>query len=168
MYPGLVFVLHKIARERDAGVFRVFPSFVEHADRLIDPIPITSKSRRILELTFSGLEQGRIYGIHEPAAIALGLSPLTTPVPLKRAFARMRITEAQELFELIEMLQFADVLDENLRVDLEKYLREFFRALNGVATNAKWVSDLFSTGEPMRSLRDVEEEVPVYSRGGTT
>jgi hypothetical protein len=133
MYPGLVFVLHKIARERDAGVFRVFPSFVD-----------------------------------EPAAIALGLSPLTTPLPLKRAFARMRVTEAQELLELIEMLQFADVLDENLRVDLENYLREFFRALNGVATNAKWVSDLFSTGEPMRSLRDVEEEVPVYSRGGTT
>jgi hypothetical protein len=80
----------------------------------------------------------------------------------------MRITEAQELEELIRMLRFTDVLDENLRVDLEKYLREFFRAMNGVATNAKWVSDLFSTGEPMRSLRDVEEEVPVYSRGGTT
>lgn len=168
LYPGLVFVLHKIARERDAGVFRMFPSFVEHSDRLIDPIPITSKSRRILELTFAGLESARIYGIHEPAAIAAGLRPLTKPLPLKRAVARLSVTEAQELRELIDTLGFTDVLDENLRRDLAGYVREFFRALNSPATTAQWVSDLFPTGDPMRSLRDVEEEVPVYSQGGTT
>ena len=78
-HPGLVIVLHKIGRERDAAVYRTFPSFVAHADRLIDPVPITAKSRRVLELTFAGLEQGRMYGIHEPAAIAAGLRQLTTP-----------------------------------------------------------------------------------------
>ena len=57
-------------------------------------------------------------------------------------------------------------LDENLRRDLEDYLREFFRALNDPASTAQWVSDLFPTGEPMRSLRDVEEQAPVFTRGG--
>ena len=33
-HPGLVIVLHKIGRERDAAVYRNFPSFVGHADRL--------------------------------------------------------------------------------------------------------------------------------------
>ncbi len=165
--PGLVFVLHKIARERDAGVFRVFPSFVEHADRLIDPVPITSKSRRILELTFAGLEQGRIYGVHEPQAVARGLRPLTLPDRVRRAFDQMRVTEAGELQALIDMLAVTGPLDENLRRDLEEYVRQFFRALRDPSTTAHWVSDLFPTGAPMRSLRDVEAQVPVYSRGGT-
>ncbi len=166
-YPGIVFVLHKIARERDAGVFRVFPSFVEHADRLIDPVPITSKSRRILELTFAGLEQGRIYGVHEPQAITRGLQPLTLPDRLRRGFDQLRVTEAAEVQALIEMLGFGGPLDENLRRDLEEYVRQFFRALRDPSTTAQWVSDFFPTGSPMRSLRDVEAQVPVYSRGGT-
>ena len=165
-HSGLVIVLHKIGRERDAAVYRTFPSFVAHADRLIDPIPITAKSRRVLELTFAGLEQARIYGIHEPAAIASGLKQLTKPSPLRRAFARLPVLEPDELDELIDMLDFDGPLDENLRRDLTDYVREFYRALNDPASSAEWVSDLFPNGGPMRSLRDVEEQVPVYTRGG--
>ncbi len=165
-HPGLVIVLHKIGRERDAAVFRTFPSFVAHADRLIDPVPITAKSRRVLELTFAGLEQGRMYGIHEPAALAAGLKQLTKPAALRRAFARLPVLEPAELDALVEMLAFKGPLDENLRRDLTGYLREFYRALNDPASNAEWISELFPTGEPMLSLRDVEEQAPVYSRGG--
>lgn len=165
-HPGLVIVLHKIGRERDAAVYRTFPSFVGHADRLIDPVPITAKSRRVLELTFAGLVQARLYGIHEPAAIAAGMRQLTQPAPVRRAFARLPVLEADELQALIDMLHFDSPLDENLRRDLESYLREFYRALNDPASASQWVSDLFPTGEPMRSLRDVEEQAPVFSRGG--
>lgn len=165
-HPGLVIVLHKIGRERDAAVYRTFPSFVAHADRLIDPVPITAKSRRVLELTFAGIEQGRIYGIHEPTALASGLRQLTRPAAVQRAFSRLPILEGHEYAALVAMLDFDGALDENLRRDLDDYLREFFRALNDPATSADWVSDLFPTGEPMRSLRDVEEQAPVYSRGG--
>jgi hypothetical protein len=165
-HPGLVIVLHKIGRERDAAVYRTFQSFVAHADRLIDPVPITAKSRRVLELTFAGLVQARIYGVHEPAAIAAGLRQLTTPAPVRRAFVQLPVREPDELRELIEMLDFDDPLDEGLRQDLTAYLREFYRALNDPASSAEWVSELFPTGEPMRSLRDVEQQAPVYSRGG--
>ncbi|MFZ2058251.1 MAG: helicase-related protein [Acidimicrobiales bacterium] len=166
LHAGLVIVLHKIGRERDAAVYRTFPSFVAHADRLIDPIPITSKSRRVLELTFAGLVQARLYGIHEPAAITARLKQLTKPGTVRRAFARLPVLEQSELDALIEMLAFNGPLDENLRQDLATYLREFYRALNDPASNADWVNDLFSTGKPMMSLRDVEEQAPVYSRGG--
>jgi hypothetical protein len=165
-HPGLVFVLHKIGRERDAAVFRMFSSFIEHMDRLVDPVPITSKSRRVLELTFAGIEQGRIYGIHEPAALARGLKQLTRPATLRRAFSQIPVREPDELRSLVEMLDFVGPLDENLREDLTEYMRQFYRALNDPASTAEWVSDLFPTGNPMRSLRDVEEQVPVYSRGG--
>ena len=136
-YPGLVIVLHKIGRERDAAVYRTFPSFVAHADRLLDPVPITAKSRRVLELTFAGLEQGRLYGIHEPAALAAGLRQLTRPAAVRRAFSRLPVLEQSELAALVEMLGFAGPLDENLRGDLDDYLREFFRALNDPATQRR-------------------------------
>src|SRR5207248_1535436 len=139
-HPGLVIVLHRTGRERDAAVYRTFPSFVAHADRLIDPVPITAKSRRVLELTFAGLEQGRLYGIHEPAALAAGLRQLTKPAPVRRAFGRLPVLEQGELDALVEMLAFSGPLDENLRRDLVEYMREFFRALNDPASNAEWVS----------------------------
>lgn len=167
LYPGLVIVLHKIGRERDAAVFRLFPSFIEHMERLVDPVPITAKSRRVLELTFAGIEQGRLYGIHEPAALAQGLRQLTLPRDVRRAFTRLPVAEADELRALIELLGFTGPLDENLRRDLTEYVRRFYLALNDTASTAQWVSDLFPTGEAMRSLRDVEVQVPVYSRGGT-
>jgi hypothetical protein len=166
-YPGLVIVLHKIGRERDAAVFRVFPSFIEHMDRLLDPVPITAKSRRVLELTYPGIEQGRLYGIHEPAALAQGLRQLTLPRDVRRAFTRIPVAEADELRAIIDLLEFTGPLDENLRRDLTEYVRRFYLALNDTASTAQWVSDLFPTGEAMRSLRDVEVQVPVYSRGGT-
>lgn len=166
-YPGLVFTLHKIGRERDAAVFRIFPSFVEHMDRLIDPVPITAKSRRVLALTFPGVEQARIYGMHEPAALARGLKQLTVPATVKKAFAQLRVTEPRELEDLIALLGFTGPLDENLRRDLTEYVRHLYRALNDPASTAQFVSDLFTGGKPMMSLRDVEEQVPVYSKGGT-
>jgi hypothetical protein len=165
-YPGLVMVLHKIGRERDAAVFGVFSSFIEHMDRLVDPVPITAKSRRVLELTFAGLEQGRLYGIHEPDALSRGMKQLTVPARVRRAYASLPVIEADELEALVQLLGFTGPLDENLRNDLEEYMRQFYRTLNDPACTAEWVSELFPAGGPMRSLRDVEEQVPVYSRRG--
>lgn len=164
-FPGLVFVLHKIGRERDAAVFRMFPSFVSHMDRLIDAVPITNKSRRVLELTFPGLEQGRIYGIHEHEALSQGMKQLTLPSRVRSAFTRLGVGEQDEADALIEWLGFEGDLDEYLRRDVVEYMRSFYQSLNDVASTAEWVRDLF-WHSPMRSLRDVEEQVPVFSRGG--
>ena len=165
LHPGLVFVLHKIARERDAAVFRTFSSFIRHMDRLVDPVPITSKSRRVLELTFSGLELARILGIHEPAAIDANMRQLTTVASLRQAFTKLRINEPDELEAMIRTLGFEGPLGANLREDLKTYYREFYRALNDPAGIARWPSELFPGGGPMRSLRDVETQIPVSSRG---
>src|SRR5690606_27567443 len=67
-YPGLVYVLHKIARERDAQTFRQFEQYVRQGDRFVDPIPITRRSRRVLDLTIPGVVNARTLIIHEPAS----------------------------------------------------------------------------------------------------
>jgi len=165
-YPGLVVVLHKISRERDASVFRSFGPFMEHADRLIDAIPITRKSRRVLEVTFPGLFQGRLLAVHEGNAVARSLPPLTTPTRVRNAFNQLPVLEEDEYDALVEMLGLDSELDENMRHDLRKLVRETFRAINDPAISARFVSEMLP-GEPMLSLRDVEEQVPVYTRGGS-
>ena len=164
--PGLVFVLHKIGRERDHKVFRTFEQFVEHADRLVDPVPITRRSRRVLELTFPGLLMGRLLGIHEPVALGKRLAPLTQATSVRDAIARLPLLEADERQAYIGMLEATTELDEGIRADIEEDVRLWFRAARNPATPARFPSELLQR-EPMLSLRDVEEQVPVYSRGGT-
>jgi len=67
-WPSLAFVIHRIARERDASVFKAFPQYVSQGDRFVEPIPITGRSRRVLERTLPGLAFARILLMHEPIA----------------------------------------------------------------------------------------------------
>jgi helicase-like protein len=164
--PGLVLVLHKIGRERDHKVFRTFRQFVANADRLVDAVPITRRSRRVLELTFPGLVMGRILGVHEPEALKRGLDALTTPPRFRTAIARLGLTEDAERALVEAMLGATEPLDEGLRTDIATYMRDFFRAALDPVTTARFTSELL-TKDTMRSLRDVEAQVPVYSRGGT-
>lgn len=166
-YPGLVIVLHKIERERDAKVFRSFPQFVAHADRLIDPVPVTRRSRRVLEATFPGLLMGRVYGVHEPRAVERGIDNLTTVRKLRRAVDVGLISRDGELDAMIRMLGFHGPLESGAREDLRRYVDEFFDALNDPRTVAKLPQDVLRT-PPMQSLRDVEEQVLVYASSRPT
>lgn len=162
--PALVIVIHKINRERDAAVFRTFSPFIQHADRLIDPIPITRRSRRVLEVTFPGLFQGRLLGVHEEQAVKKGLRPLTTIAYVRTAIGRLPIPEKGEYDALVEMLGFTGELDDNVRDDLRLLVRETYRAVMDPATNEMFLNKVLPNGGPMLSLRDVEDQVPVFSR----
>ena len=156
-WPGLVYVMHKMARERDAGVFRSFDKFVQQGDRFVEPIPITRRSRRVLEKTIAGLVLARILAVHE----ARGREALTTVSKLRAYFVKNGVTENSEREAVVQMLGFDGNLDEALRNDLQKWFRRFFENLRDPGGTFKWPSDLSPTGKAMRSLRDVEEEAPI-------
>jgi hypothetical protein len=156
-WPGLVYVMHKMARERDASVFRSFDKFVHQGDRFVEPIPITRRSRRVLEKTIAGLVLARILAIHEGRS----QDALTTVNKLRSYFLKNAVTDASELEAIIQMLGFEGNLDEALRNDLQKWFRRFFENLIDPGGTFKWPSDLSPTGKAMRSLRDVEEEAPI-------
>lgn len=163
-HPGLVLVLHRIGRERDASVFRSFVPIIHHADRLIDPVPITRKSRRVLDVTFAGLFSARVLGVHEPRALKNRLQPLTTVARIRAGFDKLTVLEEDEYEALVDLLGIRSPLDENIRADLRALVRATFRAINDPATNARFLSDALPNGGPMLSLRDVEDQVPVYTR----
>lgn len=157
-WPGLVFVMHKIGRERDASVFRSFPKYVEQGDRFVEPIPITRKSRRVLERTVAGLVLARLYAVHEPKSKAA----LTTIKALRDYVDSKGFTTADELIALCSYLRLDRTLDEKIVDDLQVWLERFVRNVRDPLPNTKFVSEASPTGSPMLSLRDVEEQVPVF------
>jgi hypothetical protein len=156
-FPGLVFVVHKIGRERDAGVFRSFRQFVEQGDRFVEPIPITKRSRRVLDRTVSGLAFARLLMIHEPASN----SSLATVKAFKEYVKSGQFEIEAELNAAIEALDLTNELDEPLRRDLILWFEELQRNIQMPPSEARFPSELSPSGPPMMSLRDVEKQVPV-------
>lgn len=155
-WPALVVVVPKMTRERDASVYRSFPEFVAHGDRFVEPIPITRKSRRVLERTAAGLEFSRLLLVHEPAAT----TSLVTPRQLN-AHLRDNPTLLQEDCDtLLEGLGIGPE-DTTLIEQMKVWFSGFARNLKEPPADARFLSDISPTGEPMLSLRDVEEQAPV-------
>jgi hypothetical protein len=156
-FPGLVYVLHRIAREREAATFVQFEKFVRQGDRFVEPIPITRRSRRVLRVTIPGIVEARRLAIHEPQSGG-ALSMVAT----LRAYADSAgLSYQSEFDEIADALGLTGELDELARDDLMSWLKTYFTVLRDPATTVRWPSDLSPSGGVMRSLRDVEESAPV-------
>lgn len=157
-WPGLAYVITKIARERDAGVFRSFEAFIRQGDRFVEPVPVTRRSRRVLERTLPGIELARVLAVHEPRS----LGSLATVRALREYCHSRNVSAASELGALVHALKLTEPLDERLRDEVERWLEEYFHNLFEPVGNARFPGDL-CPGErrPMLSLRDVEEQAPV-------
>ncbi len=155
-WPALVIVVPKMTRERDASVYRAFPQFVSHGDRFVEPIPITRKSRRVLERTISGLELARITLVHEPATG----DRITTIKALNNVVKQTPDLLQQDEAAIAAGLGLREE-DEFMRDQLHRWFEMFERNLREPPADSRFPSDLSPTGHPMTSLRDVEEQAPV-------
>ncbi len=159
-YPGLVYVLHKIGRERDAQVFRQFGSYVRHGDRFVEPIPITRKSRRVLDLTMGGIVEALRLQKWEPQS---GLA--LTVIPRLQEYARSSGIDPTSLTaEIGALLDFDDAIDSRLVDDIRGWLDTWQSNLSAPPPGVKWPNELGPT-RAMISLRDVEESSPIRDRG---
>lgn len=156
-WPGIVYVLHRITREREVATYAQFDKFITQGDRFVEPIPITRASRRVLALTAIGAEEARRLAVHEYMAG----TALTTVPKLRNYYREAGITAETESAALTDALGLDGPLDELLRSDIKGWANGYFDNLTDPATQAKWPSDLSPSGQPMRSLRDVEEAVPI-------
>jgi hypothetical protein len=156
-YPGLVYVLHKIARERDAQTFRQFSHYVTHGDRFVEPVPITRRSRRVLRLTMPGIVEARRLAIMEPTSAT---GRLTTLRLLKDFVSDGGLTSADQTDVVAALLGFTGDDGGLLRDEIRLWLDSWFANLQDPATTARWPSDL-SVDRPMISLRDVESRAPI-------
>jgi hypothetical protein len=156
-WPGLVYVLHRIGREREQATFSQFDSYVRQGDRFVEPVPITRRSRRVLSLTISGIVEARRLALHEPRSG----QALTTVTRLRSYHQDNGTNQASEAAVLARALGFDGPLDEMLTDDIEGWMHTYFSTLNDPATTVRWPNELSPSGPVMRSLRDVEESAPV-------
>jgi Helicase conserved C-terminal domain len=157
-YPGLVHVLHKIGRERDAETFRHFASFIKQGDRFVEPIPVTRRSRRVLTLTMPGAVEARRLMLMEPLAPDQRL----TTVERLRAFVNSSgASPTGEAESIASLLGFTGQTDELLREEIRLWLTTWFVNLEDPASSIKW-PNLLGPTTPMTSLRDVEASAPIH------
>lgn len=156
--PGLVHVLLKIGRERDAEAFRHFSSYISQGDRFIEPIPITRRSRRVLNLTLPGIIEARRLMLMEPRSPG---QSLTTLKKLRAFVGSSGLTPANEADIIATLLGFDGPADELLQQEIGLWLNTWFTNLEDPASSAKWPNQLGPTS-PMTSLRDVETSAPIH------
>lgn len=160
-YPGLVVLLHRMGVERDSTVFRTFDIFVRQGDRFVEPIAVTRRSKRVLNLTFPGMFMARVLGVHEPSSVFSGGKQLTMIRTLKEYFQNRPVTEEDELEAICHALALDPADSENPMVaELTKLVRGTWKELYDPATTAKFPNDL-PDRKPMLSLREVEMTVPI-------
>lgn len=162
-WPGLVFVLHRMGVERDASVFRSFAPFVAHGDRFIEPVAITRRSRRVLEETFAGLFDARVYGIHEAQRVRREKRNISTAKSLREYFESVPVEQADELVALCDALGIEPDGDHPIEGTLRLLLERTYVELLDVATKARFVGEV-TPDPPMRSLREVETQIPIFAR----
>jgi hypothetical protein len=156
-YPGLVYVLHKIGRERDAQTFRQFEQYVRQGDRFVDAIPITRRSRRVLDLTIAGVVGARTLMIREPAS----KQRLSTPAKLRDYARNSGMTPAAESAIVAAVLNLDGPEDSVHREQIAEWVQEWFADLEDPTNKATFVSEL-GPRSPMMSLRDVEASAPIH------
>jgi Helicase conserved C-terminal domain len=156
-YPGLVYVLHKIGRERDAQTFRHFEQYVRQGDRFVDAIPITRRSRRVLDLTIAGVVGARTLMIREPASH----QRLSTPAMLRQYARNSGMTPAGEAANVATVLGLDGPEDTVHREQIAEWVQAWFADLEDPASKAKFTREL-GPSAPMISLRDVEASVPIH------
>jgi hypothetical protein len=86
---------------------------------------------------------------------------LTTARRLREYVRENGITASEEIEALARMLRLVTPLDGLLWDDVTDWITRFFQNLEDPAGTARFPSDLFPSGKPMISLRDVEELAPV-------
>lgn len=164
-HPGLVLVLHRMGVERDAGIFRTFRTFVEQGDRLVDPVPITRRSKRVLEHTFAGVFLARVLGLMDRKHHASQGRTLVMADQMRALVANDPAFVDQQLRGLCDALGVDPGGGHPLVDEVRRHLDGLVREIEDPASKARFTNEL-PAGGAMTSLREVEVQIPVYSDEG--
>lgn len=166
IHVGLVFMCLHPARERDQSHYAYFPKFHEFLGQLVEPVAINRWSRFSVTRTLPGLFM----------AILLQLIAGTGTDEKDKSrgrYTRLDFVKKQIRDGKIRSEQFIPILEEAYRVsgvdapgpnafrdEIRIRVDEFLDQIVGAGPHMEWVSDALLP-QPMRSLRDVDEQLSV-------
>ena len=161
-HVGIVFMCMHPARERDQSHYSYFSKFHEYLGQLIEPVAINRWSRFSITRTLPGLFMSMLLQIISQRFDASG-GRFTRLDYVKQQIRDGRITQSDFTNFLEEAYQVKG--DDSpgavaFRQDIERGIGQFFDQILGAGPHVEWVSDALIPS-PMRSLRDVDEQLEV-------
>jgi len=152
--PGLVFNVAHPIRERDLSHYHFFEKYHAFLDRLVEPVPINRFAKNSVKQTHPGLFMGLLLN-HYMYREGVGNLYFGDNA---EDFASS-VDEENLGQQMLEM--FGDPEDhEEFRGDIEDLTRDALSQLR--LDDDQWTSSRIKRS-PMRSLRDVDEQLPIRS-----
>jgi len=181
-HTGSVFLLFDSMRARDRSHYTRFDHYHRYQDLLVEATPLERWAEFAVECTLPGIFAGliiqyydeilegkydrRVY-LHEGLQEAARNGDIDHDEMLEMVKRCYAVTEEQER-------EWADTAGMRLyREKLEKYFDELWTRSMKKPTNPKkgWIGDLLQRKEShrgiMRSLRDIDEQIPIYPTPGS-
>lgn len=161
-HVGLVFMCMHPARERDQSHYSYFSKFHEYLGQLIEPVAINRWSRFSITRTLPGLFMSMLLQIISQRFDASG-GKFTRLDFVKQQIRDGKITQADFVSFLEKAYQVTDKESSGavaFRQDIERGVGQFFDQILGAGPHVEWVSEALIPA-PMRSLRDVDEQLEV-------
>ncbi len=162
-HVGIVFVCLKPARERDQSHFAYFAKYHEFLGQLVEPVAINRWSKFSIQRTIPGLFMGVLL---QQVANRSGQDNPNRYYMVD--FVKKQISQGA-----LRPEAFIPMLDESYRVGQAKGLgpaafqaeiglrvRQFFDQILGAGGHVTFVSEAL-VPKPMRSLRDVDEQIEI-------
>jgi len=156
-HVGLVITVLPPYSLRASSIYHRFEQFHDHIDRLVAPVPVNRFAKYVIDRTSPGLLVGLLFGLYNPTEEGCELHKRHKA----EAFLSVRASK------VLEALRGALALDAKmypyrLVATLSETIGNRFAAL---AYSIRASDEAFTfkaiKPEPMRSLRDVEERVPL-------
>jgi hypothetical protein len=162
-HVGMVFVCHHPARERDQSHYSVFQKYHEYLGQLVEPVAINRWATFSINRTLPGLFMGVLLQM-----LANRADPRAAGQFYMADYVRKQIAAGNiKPDDFIPILERAygvrtgnDVARSAFREEIRLRVRQFLDQLVGAGPNKKFVSDVLIP-RPMRSLRDVDDPIPV-------
>jgi hypothetical protein len=163
LHVGIVFTCLKPARERDQSHFAYFQKYHEFLGRLVEPVAINRWSKFSIQRTLPGLFMAILL-----QRIANSSGQDNPNLYYMVDFVKRQISEGTLRAEnFLEMLEEAYLIDRwpgpgatVFQEEIARRVRQFLDQILGAGGHAMFVSDAL-VPSPMRSLRDVDEQIEI-------
>ena len=158
-YPGIVFDIIRLVRDRDKSYLKHFSMFHEHKDLLIEPVPINRWAKNAIYSTFPGILNGLLiqaYG--DDCFYAKNVKKKIEIGEIKPEIIKNQVKEIYGCKLSIEGKEYETIIDK----EIDNIFSGFMHRGNSDLKSGEIIAEASSKNKkPMTSLRDIDVQLDV-------
>jgi len=166
-YPGIVICCFHPIRERDRSHYKYFKKFHEYLDRLVEPVPVNRWSKMGITRSLPGVFLGLILQVYGPVFEIQKRMKLIWTNQVAKAIQNGDLKEDDVLEKLRKIYGVSEARDlsKSISRQIEELVETFFSEIVSGQDSERYVWDALKRYPPMRSLRDIDEQVEIETKG---